>query len=143
MVSGGLTVEDVSVADAVAFVILKAVSLQQRKEPKDAADLVHVLMYAGKPSEVATMFVEKYHSGMHREALADGVAMLRQNFCDPDMEKAIKRIGPVMYGQFYLGETPEDEDEFAKMCRDTVSLVTEILDLYDAQIRVKATAGVS
>lgn len=140
VVSGGLTVEHVAVADVVAFVILKAVSLQQRKEPKDAADLVHVLTYAGKPAEVAAMFVEKHHCGLHREALAEGVAMLRQNFCDADMEKAIKRIGPVMFSQFHLGEMAEDEDEFTRMCRDAASLVTEILDLYDAQVLAKSTA---
>ncbi len=134
LVSGGFTTADVPVADAVAFVVLKAVALQQRQEPKDAADLIHVLRYVGAPRDVAAMFVAKHRSGMHAAALADGVAKLRLNFCDQGMDKAAKRMGPVMYAQFHLGKKPADEEEFATMCLDAVSIVTQILDLYETAI---------
>ena len=37
----------VHVVDVVAFVILKALALISRYEPKDAADIIHVLRYSG------------------------------------------------------------------------------------------------
>jgi len=50
---GGVTARVIRFADVPAFVILKAMAIEQRSENKDAGDLVHVLRYAGTVEEVS------------------------------------------------------------------------------------------
>jgi hypothetical protein len=50
---GGVTARVIRFADVPAFVILKAMAIEQRNENKDAGDLVHVLRYAGTVEEVS------------------------------------------------------------------------------------------
>lgn len=139
LVGGGVATVEIPVADAAAFVILKALSLNQRHEHKDAADLIHVLQYAGSVAHIANLFVEKIHSGRHAEALDAGLSALRQNFCHADLRVAMKLIGPVQYAQFHVAQEA-DPDEFEKRRRDAVSLVTTILQAIDARRTPKEPA---
>jgi hypothetical protein len=50
---GAVSTEVVRFADVQAFVILKALALDPRMANKDAADLIHVLRYAGEIEEIA------------------------------------------------------------------------------------------
>jgi len=126
LVDGGEVTRTIHVVDAVGFVILKAVAFQERDEPKDAADLIHVLRYAGSPDEVAAMFVARIKSRKHEAAISAGLDALRARFCDDDIERAIRKHGPVAYAQFHR-DPDDDEDTRVLNQRYASALVTSIL----------------
>lgn len=104
----GVSTEVIRFADVTAFVILKALAMHQRQEPKDAADLIHVIRYAGTLDEVAELFVVRIHSGQHRDAVRDGLLALKLRFCDDEHAQGFEKVGPVAYAQF-LGAGDEEE----------------------------------
>ena len=79
----------------------KALALADRHENKDAADLVHVLRYAGTIDEVADQFVQREHSGIHPGAVAAGLDALRRCFCDDEHGEDYRKVGAVGYGLFH------------------------------------------
>ncbi|WP_175924244.1 hypothetical protein [Burkholderia latens] len=74
---GGIVSRVIRFADVPAFVILKAIALEQCNANKDAGDLVHVLRYAGSTDEVAELFVQRKLSNAHSEAMDVGFKTLR------------------------------------------------------------------
>ena len=120
----GLSVDIVRFADVPAFVILKALALDQRQERKDAADLIHVIRYSGSVEEVATLFVKRIRSGQHPEALRDGLAALAKRFGDDEYGEGYEKVGAVAYARFY-GE--EDEDDLVRRQRFAAGLVQRLL----------------
>ncbi len=120
----GLSVDIVRFADVPAFVILKALALDQRQERKDAADLIHVIQYSGSVTEVAALFVERIRSGQHPEALSDGIAALARRFGDDEHGEGYEKVGAVAYARFY-GE--DDEDELVARQRFAAGLVQSLL----------------
>lgn len=120
----GLSVDIVRFADVPAFVILKALALDQRQERKDAADLIHVLRYSGSIKEVAALFVERICSGQHPEAILDGLAALSRRFGDDEHGEGYEKVGAVAYARFY-GE--DDEDELVGRQRFAAGLVQGLL----------------
>jgi len=123
---GGLSVDIVRFADVPAFVILKALALDQRRERKDAADLIHVLKYSGSIEEVAALFVQRIRSKQHPEALKDGFAALARRFGDDEHGEGYEKVGAVAYAHFY-GEDGEDEDELVGRQRFAAGLVQNLL----------------
>ncbi len=120
----GLSVDIVRFADVPAFVILKALALDQRQERKDAADLIHVIRYSGSIKEVAALFVERISSEQHPEAMQDGLAALSRRFGDDEHGEGYEKVGAVAYARFY-GE--DDEDELVGRQRFAAGLVQGLL----------------
>ena len=126
----GLSVDIVRFADVPAFVILKALALDQRQERKDAADLIHVIKYSGSVKEVAALFVERIRSEQHPEALQDGLAALARRFGNDSYGEGYEKVGAVAYARFY-GE--EDEDERVGRQRDAAGLIQSLLAEIETQ----------
>lgn len=127
----GFSNEKIRFADVPAFIILKALAFDDRGENKDAADLIHVLRYAGTPEEVAELFVERHASGLHSEAFAAGIRALRVRFCTDHMAPGYKKTGPVAYATFW---GIEDQDEKVLKQRDASGLVTMVLALIEERL---------
>ncbi|MCX9095264.1 hypothetical protein OKT76_05905 [Providencia rettgeri] len=126
--NAGISIETIRFADEVAFILLKAISFDNRKEPKDAADLIHVMRYAGKPNEIAEKFLNRIESGEHQEAISTGLAALQKCFAEGNSDiEGYTLAGPVLYGQFMHGDDPTLEDERLREQRFAAGLVTEIL----------------
>ncbi len=128
---GGLSIDKVRFADVPAFVILKALALDQRQERKDAADLIHVIRYSGSIEEVAGLFVKRIHSKQHPEALKDGLEALARRFGDDKHGEGFEKVGSVAYARFY-GD--EDEDEVIGRQRFAAGLVQKLLEEIERQL---------
>ncbi|WP_244640617.1 hypothetical protein [Pseudomonas fluorescens] len=127
----GVSVDVVRFADVPAFVILKALALDQRQERKDAGDLIHVIRYSGSVEEVAALFVERIRSGLHPEAVQDGLAALARRFGDDLHSEGFEKVGAVAYARFYGAE---DEDELVGRQRFAAGLIQSLLAEIDAQL---------
>lgn len=127
----GVSVDVVRFADVPAFVILKALALDQRRERKDAADLIHVVRYSGSVEEVAALFVERIRSGLHPEAVEDGLAALARRFGDDQHSEGFEKVGAVAYARFY-GD--EEEDELVGRQRFAAGLIQSLLAEIDTQL---------
>ncbi|MGY3913507.1 hypothetical protein ACW5XW_20345 [Aeromonas piscicola] len=132
-----LSVDIVRFADVPAFVILKALALDQRQERKDAADLIHVIRYSGSIEEVAALFVQRIRSKQHPEALKDGFAALARRFGDDEHGEGYEKVGAVAYAHFY-GEDDEDEDEDELVGRQrfAAGLVQNLLTEIERQLAI-------
>lgn len=98
----GLLKETIRHADAVAFIVLKALAMKHRSERKDPADLVHVMRhYDAGPDSIAEEFAERWHSGSHRDALIECVKSLRDYFCDEDGTEGYLKTGPSRFARFH------------------------------------------
>lgn len=117
-------------ADVPAFVILKALALDQRQERKDAADLIHVVMYSGTVKEVAALFVERIRSEQYPEAVQDGLAALARRFGDDQHGEGYEKVGAVAYARFWGGD---DEDELIALQRFAAGLIQALLAEIDSQ----------
>jgi len=127
----GVSVDVVRFADVPAFVILKALALDQRQERKDAADLIHVVRYSGSIKEVAALFVERIRSEQHPEAVRDGLAALARRFGDDQHSEGFEKVGAVAYARFY-GD--EEEDELVGRQRFAAGLIQGLLAEIDTQL---------
>jgi hypothetical protein len=132
LLNGGEVTKIIRVVDAVGFVILKALALSHRDERKDAADLIHVLRYAGDVAQVAGMFVARVKSGLHPEAISAGLKALRDRFWHEDEEHAYKLQGPVAYAMFLT----DDAEERASHQRYAAGLVRAFIASFETQVQV-------
>lgn len=122
----GVSTEQIRFADVPAFVILKALAMDQRQEPKDAADLIHVIRYSGSAEEVAELFAVRIRSRQHEDAMRDGLRALKLRFCDDEHAEGYEKVGPVAYAQFVGAE---DDDERTRLQLDASHLVERLLQL--------------
>lgn len=130
----GITTETIRHADAVAFVALKALAMKYRHEPKDVADLVHVLREVdGGVAGIAEQYARRLAGGEYAEPLQLALATLQEKFCTDDHVAGHRKDGPGRYVQFYeiLEEEPRDLE-----LRNVSGLVTEFVRL----VREQATA---
>jgi hypothetical protein len=121
----GISTETVRFADVPAFVILKVLALDDRKESKDAADLIHVLRYAGSIEEVAELFVRRIQSGAHADAVQSGLTALRRCFCDDKHGEGYRKHGSIAYAHFH--DTGNGEELISNQ-RYAAGLVQSVLD---------------
>jgi hypothetical protein len=123
----GVCTERVRFADAVSFIVLKALAFTQRAENKDAGDLVHVMRYYGPGLEaLAADFKEKLAAGVHADAILEALDALEQRFCGNEQVEGYRRDGPVAAAMFLYGATA-DEDERILEQRNASELVTQFL----------------
>ncbi|MET0106060.1 MAG: antitoxin [Sedimenticola sp.] len=121
----GISTDTIRFADVPAFVILKALALADRHENKDAADLIHVLRYAGTIEEVAEQFVQRELSETHPGAVEAGLDALRRCFCDDEHGEGYEKLGSVGYALFH---DTGDGDDRVRAQRDAAGLVQALLD---------------
>ncbi|HCH7886400.1 TPA: hypothetical protein ACNV29_004448 [Klebsiella oxytoca] len=128
----GIVFETIRFADEVVFILLKAISFQNRNEPKDAADLIHVMRYAGAPEDIADKFLDHIKTGKHQTAIETGLNALQICFAEGnDNVEGYLLTGPVRYGQFLHGTDASLEDERVRDQRFAAGLVTEVLRLIE------------
>ncbi len=126
----GIATETVRYADLPAFIALKAFAFDDRAENKDAADLLHVMRYAGPIEQVARQFADRYREGKHLDVLDKAVGVLRRRFCDGNNVQGYLRDGPVACARFmYDPDDPDSEDARIREQRDVSAMVTEFLRL--------------
>jgi hypothetical protein len=127
----GFATETVRFADVPAFVILKAIALDQRNERKDAADLIHVIKHSGTIEHVAALFVQRIHSNQHPKAMEAGLNALRKLFCNDQHCEGHMKLGPGAYANF---SGSDDDDELAGLRFYASSLVEALLEQIDIQL---------
>ena len=126
----GIALETIRFADEVAFILLKAISFHNRNEPKDAADLIHVMRYAGTLEEIAEKFLHRMKSGVHQKAIETGLNALQICFAEGTGDiQGYMLTGPVRYGQFMHGNDVTVANERLQDQRFAAGLVTELLRL--------------
>lgn len=128
---GGVSTELVRFADVPAFVILKALALDDRHENKDAADLIHVLRYAGTIEEVAELFVARVLSQAHTGAVEAGLNALRSRFCDDQHGEGYEKVGSVAYARFHYAD---DDEALVRDQRFAAGLVQSLLECIEARL---------
>lgn len=97
MLSGELVTETVNVCRPIPYIVLKSLSFADRKEPKDAYDLVYILdNFDDGPTKLAkTVRRQEMKSEFWNEA----IECLRKNFESPD------HSGPFRYASFMNDNT--------------------------------------
>lgn len=123
---GGISSEIVRFADLTAFIVLKALAFDSRCENKDAGDLVHVMRYAGTPSEVASKIADRYRSGLHTQAILDALDALEVRFFDAAVADRHRLNGPVAAAKFVYGDDPDDDQRVLEQ-RNVAALVSDIV----------------
>ncbi|PWK33510.1 hypothetical protein [Cupriavidus plantarum] len=126
----GTSTEIVRFADVPAFVVLKALALDDRIENKDAADLIHVIRYAGSLDQVADMFVRRIHSSQHGAAITAGLTALRRRFCDDEHGPGHEKAGAICYARFHVADG--DDDRLLREQRFASGLIEALLDRISA-----------
>jgi hypothetical protein len=104
MLSGELTTETVNVCRPVPFVVLKSLSFSDRRESKDAYDLVYIIEnFDGGPAKLAKTVRE---DEIKSEFWDESVESLRNHF------ESIGHTGPARYASF-LGDKTRAAQAFA------------------------------
>lgn len=129
---GGKATETVRFADVTAFLVLKALAFDDRAENKDAADLVHVMRYAGALEWVAQQIIDRRQAGQHVDAIDSALDALRRRFCDGDGVEGFERDGPVACARFMHGSDEDLDERRALEQRDVSGMVSEFLRLVHA-----------
>lgn len=123
----GISTETIRYADAATFVALKALAMKNRHEPKDVADLVHVLRnYAGAPASIAEQYAARLRAGVYAEPLQIALATLEEKFCTDEHTHGHQKDGPGRYVQFH--EITDEETRSLEL-RQVSGLVTEFVNL--------------
>lgn len=124
----GTATETVRFADAVSYIILKALAFDQRAENKDAGDLIHVMRYAAPTDVLAAQFRDRLKDGKHVDAIQEALAALNRRFCGDENVEGFKRDGPVAFARFLHGPDVPEEDRILEQ-RNVSAIVTEFLKL--------------
>ena len=127
MPSGGIASERLRYADPVAFITLKTIAFDHRREPKDVADLIHVMRFWGSPSpnidQLVMTFRKRIENGLHVEALQKTIDLLERHFCDEPEIEGWEKEAPAMLASFYQIGQPESDDRIREQ-REVSALVT-------------------
>lgn len=121
-------------ADAVAFILLKALAFDDRKTNKDAADLIHVMRYAESIEKLAALYAQRVKEGKHHDALEQGLQALERKFCDDKDIEGFEKEGPAQFCAFHeIGEQGSEERLLEQ--RNVSGLVTEFVTLVRAHTK--------
>jgi len=124
--NGGIVKETIRYADAVAFIVLKALAFKTRHERKDASDLIHVMRYWGSVESLAKAFCERLATRAHGGAIDEALAALAENFCDETDIAGYRKDGPSAVANFY-GLQDADEETRIREQRDVSGMVDYFL----------------
>jgi hypothetical protein len=123
----GITTETVRHADAVAFIVLKALAFDSRHERKDAADLIHVMRYAHPLDDLVTKFAERIN-GRYGAALEQALDALERRFCDDEHTEGYLKDGPAKFASFH---DVADAEERTLIQRDVSGMVSHFIKLLE------------
>lgn len=125
----GRATESIPFADIVSFVCLKAFAFDQRRERKDAHDLIYCLNHHdGGIEETAEKFRTALE-GAHSAVVKDALRILLTRFCDPKPEESYLREGPVAVALFEIdGDDPQVRDRRTLRQRDVSELMHNFLN---------------
>ena len=127
----GISTETIRHADAAAFVALKALAMKYRHEPKDVADLVHVMRkFDGAPESIAKQYAARLAGGDYAEPLQLALATLEEKFCSDEHTAGHQKDGPGRYVQFY---EIADEEARALELSDVSGVLSEFIRLVRAE----------
>lgn len=107
----GETTETVRYADIVSFTCLKAFAYDERREPKDAHDVVYCLEHYEGGLEAAIAEVRAGLETKHRKVILDALARLANRFCGTDPDRRHLRDGPVAVARFEDNDADVANDE--------------------------------
>ena len=107
--NGGIVKETIRYADAVAFIVLKALAFNIRHERKDASDLIHVMRYGGSIESLAQKFNERLITGAHAGAIDRALTALAENFCDEQDIPGYRKDGPSAVANFHGLQDADEE----------------------------------
>lgn len=92
LLSEAMTEQTISVCRPIPYIVLKALSLENRGEPKDAYDLIYVMKNAmDSPSDLANTVLQEEHEA---PAFQNAIEQLRNHFRAPEWD------GPQKYSTF-------------------------------------------
>ena len=126
---GGVQVERIRHADLVSFVCLKALAILQRREAKDAHDLVYCLEYAPEGLEAIADQLKAARAGKHGPVVEQALRCLAERFATDDQTEGALKSGPVSVARFELGPEPELREERVLRQRRVNDLVERLLAL--------------
>ena len=87
--------------------VLKAFAFDQRKERKDAHDLVYCIEHAPEGLDGAVEMFRDTLKGVHHAVVRDTLAILRNRFAPDHAIEGYRKDGPVAVARFELGEGAE------------------------------------
>ena len=132
----GKTKVAIRYADAVAFILLKALAFDDRKTNKDAADLIHVMRYADSTDKLAARYADRLKEGKHQEALEQGLRALERKFCDEQGIEGFEKEGPAQFCAFHEIGEQGSEDRILEQ-RNVSALVTEFVTIVRARMNLR------
>ena len=118
----------VRVAGVVAYVVLKSLAYESRWEPKDAYDLVFMLLnHADGPQEIGRRFaVQMAAASPDDEPLYQkALVILKSRFVSDDKIRGTDKDGPVSYANFVA---PNDPEAQLLARRNAVAAIAAFLD---------------
>lgn len=128
----GTVKETIRYADAVAFIVLKAIAFQQRHERKDVADLVHVMRYCRSIDHLAELYADRLIEGRQSIALERGLRALVEKFCDDKDVEGYRKDGPAKFVNFHGMNDPDDEGRAQEM-RNVSGMITYFVGQVEAR----------
>lgn len=117
----------VRMAGVVSYVVLKALAYEDRMEPKDAYDLIFVLLHHHPlgPEGVGQLFAQKMKDRPQEPLWTTALEILKSRFLSDESIEGSEKDGPVSYARFTQPNSPEEQ---AIARQDAVSVVAAFLD---------------
>lgn len=118
----------VRVAGIVAYVVLKALAYESRWEPKDAYDLVFMLLnHSDGTQEIGRRFATQMTAASPDDEsfYQKALVILKSRFVSDNKIRGIDKDGPVSYGSFVA---PNDPEAQLLARRDAVAAIEAFLD---------------
>ncbi len=123
--------EVVQVANIVPFLVLKALAYQDRREPKDAYDLIYALAYytdaEGQmgPQAVADAFARRKAAMPDEPLFGEALTILREHFATDEISEGYRKRGARDYASSL--SSPDRPSPELTHCRDAAEVVEEFL----------------
>jgi hypothetical protein len=128
---GGIATETVKVAGIVPFITLKTLAYEDRKQPKDAYDLIYCLTHYGRgPEEVADLFAVRMAEWPEETVLGEAVDALRRRFATDEQTVGERKDGPYSYAAFFHDPGRKEQDALRR--RDAAAVIELFLARLDA-----------
>jgi hypothetical protein len=125
---GGTSVENVRIANIVSFTSLKAFALDQRKENKDAYDIVFCITNAPGGLEAIAKAFNAARAGKHREVINEALAILKKRFADDGVTEGYRKDGAVSVAQFEIdGDSADAREARLRRQREVSDLIGRLL----------------
>ncbi len=124
---GGKIVQEIRYANIVAHSCLKMFAYADRREGKDAHDLVYCLQHAEQGMDrIAEQFREEL-GGKHAAAVKEALDLMRIRFTTDDRGEGADKDGPIAVAAFEIAEDAADARERRVLRRREAVTVIETL----------------